>query len=56
VHAAVALAHARDANRADAETSFRRAIDLAPSRSRTRVDFAMWRARSARERVRSRRS
>ena len=41
-HGALGMAYARDARWAQGEKSFRRAIELEPTFSRTYVDFAMW--------------
>ncbi len=41
-HSTLALAHAREGRWDDAEKGFRRAIELDPGRSASRVDFAVW--------------
>lgn len=41
-HAALGMSYARDGQWEQAEKSFRRAIEIAPSDSTTRFDFAVW--------------
>jgi TolB-like protein len=41
-HEALAMSYARDGRWDDAEKSFRRAIDLDPSRSNTHLDYGYW--------------